>query len=172
MFLNGCADNWFAVQVRPRREFWVSSLLTNKGYKTYTPCYHDEGHRKKLRGKNALPLLPGYVFCQFNSSLKAPIVTTPGVVRIVGFGKTPIAVSPAELENIFRVEQHGEDVQPHPFLTVGQRVRVADGPLAGVEGIVMVAKGRGRLLLSVNLIQRSLCVQLQGYRVKPIPAAS
>ena len=168
MIFDECSVRWFAVQVKSRSEFLVSSLLNNKGYEIYTPRYHVQSGRVHVARKSNLALLPGYIFCRFDSTLKAPILTTPGVIRIVGFGRTPIPVSREELEGVRRAERGGSDVCPHPFLTAGQRVRVEEGPLAGVEGIVMAMRGIDRLVVSVNLIQRSVSVELHGYRVRSI----
>lgn len=168
MIFNGCSGRWFAVQVRTRCEFLISSLLANKGYEIYAPSYRSENGRTRAARKKNLALLPGYIFCRFDSTLKAPILTTPGVIRIVGFGKIPIPVSPEELETVFRAAGGSPDIRPHPFLTAGQQVRVEEGPLAGVQGVFLVMKGSGCLVLSVNLIQRSVCVQLRGCRVSPI----
>jgi transcription antitermination factor NusG len=168
MMFHGCDGRWFAVQVRSKREFWISSILTNKGYEIYTPRYQPDHGRVSRARTRTLALLPGYIFCRFDSTISGPILTTPGVIRVVGFGKTPIPVNPEELEKLARAEKGGTDVRPHPFLTTGQRVRVEEGPLTGIEGIVITWQGTERLILSVNLLQRSVCVKLQRYRVCPI----
>ncbi len=88
-----------------------------------------------------------------------PVITTAGVVRIVGTGRTPLPVEFGEMEAVRKIVRSCCDAQPHPFLKVGDRVRIEKGPLAGIEGIVTGHKNQ-RLILSIALIQQSISIQL------------
>jgi transcription antitermination factor NusG len=107
-----------------------------------------------------LPLFPGYVFCRFHPELLLPVVTTPGVVQIVGAGKHPRPIADEEIVAIQRMLLSGGDVEPWPYLKAGQKVRILDGPLFGVEGILVEVKNRRRLVVSVHLLQRSVAVEV------------
>jgi transcription antitermination factor NusG len=163
---------WFAVHVRPRYEFFVSSLLTKKGYQTYAPGYAGTSRPPAVAKRTPRPLLPGYIFCRFDSDLKAPVVTTPGVLRIVGTGNTPVAVNSVELERVVRMEKEGKGVCPHAFLSAGQWVRIEEGPLEGVEGIFIEVGARNCLVVSINLLQRSVCVHLDRCRISVVTNAT
>ena len=98
MIFDDYPGSWFAIQVRSRREFSIEALLKNKGYMIYTPRYKSEPSGPARTRSKESALLPGYIFCRFDSTLKGPIVTTPGVIRIVGFGKPPHQSAPRNLK--------------------------------------------------------------------------
>jgi transcription antitermination factor NusG len=151
---------WFALSVTVRHEKMVSQLLRNKGIETFLPLY-TRRHRYERRVRAfELPLLPGYVFCRTDLSTRVPIVTTPGVLRIVGAGKTPIPVDRDEIRFLQRAAEAGAAMAPHPFWQSGQRGCIVRGPLAGVEGTVVEAKHSMRLVLSVSLLQRSVLLEI------------
>ena len=114
------------------------------------------------------PLFPGYVFSRFNPLNRLPILTIPGVSAIVGFGNNFISVDERDLNAIRAVLKSGNYCEPWPFLQVGQRVRVESGPLAGTEGIVFMFKKTCRLIISINMLQRSVAVEIDRDRLKPV----
>lgn len=115
-----------------------------------------------------LPLFPGYVFCRFSRARRsAPVVSTPGVIRIIGFGGEPAPVDDAEINSLRRVQASLLAAQPHPYLASGSRVRVTHGSLAGIEGIVVSEKKHHQLVLSVTLLQRSVAVAIDRAWVTP-----
>lgn len=118
-----------------------------------------------------LPLFPGYLFCRFDFSNRLPILITPGVKLIVGFGKIPAPVSCDEIESLRKVVASGATATPWPYLSVGQRVQVRDGALAGVEGLLLQVKNSYRIVLSVDLLQRSVAVELDRASVAPVRTA-
>jgi transcription antitermination factor NusG len=160
---------WFALQTRCRYESFVAKQLRHKGYEILLPSYECRRRWSDRIKELELPLFPGYVFCRFNPLDRLPILVTPGVVRVVGFGKDPVPVDDSEIAAIQIVAQSGLPRQPWPFLQIGQKVRVECGPLCGLEGIFMDFKGRHRLVLSVTLLQRSVAVEMDGAWVIPIP---
>lgn len=149
-------DLWFALYVKPRHEKNVSSILRGKGYEEFVPLYA----RRSPARITELPLFPGYVFCRFNAQRRLPILTVPGVFYIVGFGGAAVPVENGEIAALQRVVQSGLPRQPWPELPTGKKVSVAAGPLEGLEGIVMNHKNGSRLLISVDLLQRSVAVEV------------
>jgi transcription antitermination factor NusG len=153
---------WFALQTRSRYENFVANHLRGNGYELFWPVYKCWRHWSDRIKEFELPLFPGYVFCRFNPLDRLPILVTPGVVRVVGVGKKPVPVDDAEITAIRTVVQSGLPRRPWPFLQVGQRVKVEQGPLSGIEGILMAFRGCHRLVLSVTLLQRSVAVEVDG----------
>jgi len=107
-----------------------------------------------------VPLFPGYVFCRFDYWQRLPIMTTLGVVAIVGFGCDPAPIPDHEIQAVERVLKSGFAAEPHPFLRIGQRVRISHGALKGVEGVLLQKKSEWRLVVSVNMLQRSVSVEI------------
>jgi transcriptional antiterminator NusG len=150
-------EKWFALVVKPRHEKAVSTMLEDKGYETFLPLYRQRHTYSRGRFKVVeLPLFPGYVFSRFDPWLRLPILTTPGVFYVVGVGRTPAPLDDQEIESLQIVVKAGHCAQPHPFLEAGQRVRITDGPLTGVEGVLVYEKQSPRLVLSITLLQRSV----------------
>lgn len=150
---------WYAVQVRPRYELSTAKILTGKGYDPFVPQYKSWHLWSDRRVELALPLFPGYIFCRFDAQVRLPILITPGVMRIVGTSKRPVPVHASEIEAVQTIVRIGHKAQPHPFLAVGTKVRVQNGPLAGIEGIVQGYKNR-QIIISIGLIQHSVAVDL------------
>jgi transcription antitermination factor NusG len=156
-----CADSeWFALQVRTGREQLCARQLQVRGYSVFLPCY-EEQRRWSDRVKHVrTPLFAGYVFCRVEDEVLGHLVTTPGVIRIVGDGKRPLPIAAEEIDAIRRVVDSGAAVEPWEFVEVGQRVRVLEGPLRDTEGIVLRVKNRHRLVISVTVLQRSVAVEI------------
>jgi len=160
---------WFALYVRSRHEKTVTEVLRNKGFATFLPLYSSIQVSGRRESAVSLPLFPGYVFCQFDpNGRRMPILTTPGVVYVVGLGGEPSAVDPLELDAIRAVMKSGMITEPWPFLTQGQRVRVTRGSLEGLTGVLMSFRKQDRLILSVSLLQRSVAVEIERAWVTPI----
>ena len=159
---------WYAVHVRTRFEKVVARNLRNKGYDEFLPLYRRANRWSDRIKEIELPLFPGYVFCRFNPLDRLPILTVPGVNAVVGFGKNFLPVDESELNAIRAVLKSGNYCEPWPFLQVGQRVEVEYGPLAGTEGLVVMFKNAYRLVISVNMLQRSVAVEIDRDCLKPI----
>jgi transcription antitermination factor NusG len=160
---------WFALQTKSRSENFVATQLRGKGYEPFLPVYKSRRRWSDRFKELELPLFPGYMFCRFHPLDRLPILVTPGVLQIVGAGKSPTPVDDAEIATIQTCIQSGLPRQPWPFPQIGQRVRVEYGPLRGLEGVLLSMKGGHRLVLSVTLLQRSVAVQLDESWVNPIP---
>ncbi len=163
--------DWYALQVRQRYEKTTAEILRHKGYSQFLPLYRTRRRWSDRVAEIELPLFPGYVFCQFDvADRRVPIVTTPGVIRIVGVGRTPVPVETEELQAIRRIIGSGILAEPWPYLKTGERVRIEYGALAGLEGIFVEAKKRHRLIVSVTLLQRSVAVQIDSAWVSRLSA--
>ena len=160
---------WFALRVRSRYENTVATFLGGKGYEWFLPLYKSRRAWSDRIKEIQLPLFPGYVFCRFDLQRRLPILTTPGVVSVVGIGRCPVPIDDAEIAAIQTSVRSGLSSRPWPFLEIGQRVRVEYGPLCGLEGILLDFKGQRRLVLSVTLLQRSVAVEVDGAWVMAIP---
>jgi transcription antitermination factor NusG len=153
-------SKWFALGVTSRHEKIVSQLLRHKGYDTFLPSYvrrHQYGRRTR---EFELPLFPGYLFCRLDPFDRLPILTTPGVLRLIGAGRVPVPVADDEIMSLQKAVDARVSMVPHPYWQTGQKGRVSFGPLAGIEGIVMNARHPVRLILSVRLLQRSVLLEI------------
>src|SRR5229473_136722 len=162
---------WFAILARTGREKTANLLLENAGYECFLPiskCMRRWSDRMK---EVEVPLFPGYLFCRMNPHNRLPVLMTPGVIQIVGVGKTPIPVEEKEIEAIQRVQKSGLSAMPWPYMQVGHVARIEDGPLRGLTGIVIKIKSGMKLVLSVNLLQRSVAVELDRSWVSGVHAA-
>ena len=159
---------WYALRVKSRYENTVATHLQGRGYVSLLPLYKCRRRWSDRFKEIALPLFPGYVFCQFNPLNRLPILSIPGVVHVVGVGRTAVPIDENEIAAIQAAINSGLPSQPWPFLQVGQRVRIEYGPLCGLEGILLDFKGRQRLVISVTLLQRSIAVQVDGAWVRPM----
>ena len=163
-----CADRWYAVYVRSRHEKTVENSLRGKGYSVFSPFYRSKRKRVHRITEIEVALFPGYVFCQFDSNKRLPILMTPGVVGVVGRGNRPEAVDDTEIASIRTLALSGRCVQPWPFLESGQRIRLHSGPLTGAEGIFLQVKDEYHLVVSITLLQRSVSVVIEKDAVAPL----
>ncbi len=160
--------SWFALQVRTRWESSIAVLLGGKGYETFLPTYRTKRlWNGRTREANA-PLFPGYVFCRFDVQKRLPVLVTPGVIAVVGRGKTPLPVDDNEIDAVQKVVSCGLPAEPWPFLELGQRVRIESESLMGLEGILISFKGNQRIILSVSLLRRSVALEIDRCFVKPV----
>ena len=161
-------DLWYALHVKPRFEKYVTSQLSGKGYDTFLPSYTSKRKWSDRVKALELPLFPGYVFCRFDVKTRLPILVIPGVITVVGVGKSPTPVEDAEISAIQQVIKSGVPAQRWPYLNCGETVRVEAGPLEGLTGIVVRMKGSDLLVVSVSLLMRSVSVEIDKDSVKPI----
>jgi transcription antitermination factor NusG len=156
----GRSAEWFALEVKPRFDKAVAQALEMKGYDTLLPLYKKH-HRYGARSKTSeLPLFPGYVCCRFDVHARLPILSTPGVIQVLGAGNTPIPLSDLEVNSLQTAMKARLPTEPYPFVAAGKRVRIQGGALDGVEGIVISCKPHLRLALSITLLQRSVLLEI------------
>jgi len=149
------AGRWFALSVASRHEKKVSYQLEQKGYDTFLPLYRRQHQYGRRTREFQLPLFPGYLFCRADPNDRLHVLATPGVFQFVGAGKDATAISDDEIGAIQIAERAGIQVEPHIYWDKGQKVRIAKGPLTGLQGIVDSNRPL-RLVLSITLIQRSV----------------
>jgi transcription antitermination factor NusG len=160
--------SWFALRVRSNYERIASTHLRERGFEDFSPSYQVQRRWSDRTKTMEQFLFPGYVFSRLNPHDRLHVVTVPGVVGLVGFGKMPTAIPDQEIESIRTMLRSGLLMKPWPFLEVGQRVLIERGPLAGVEGILQDVKGRFRLVVSISLLQRSVSAEIDRTWVRPI----
>ena len=162
---------WFALRVKSRSEKIVAMIARNKGFEEFLPLYQSRRRWSDRFQSVELPLFPGYVFCRLNPEFRLPLLTIPGVLGFVGIGKVPAPIDDAEIAAIQIAVRAGLSAEPYPFLEVGQRVRVAEGPLAGVEGSLVEVRKQQRLVVSVSMLKRSVAIEIDRQWVRPLDAA-
>jgi transcription antitermination factor NusG len=154
--------SWYALQVRSQYEKTAVSILSSKGYETFLPLYKAQRIWSDRRKEVELPIFPGYVFCKFDlENYDLRVITTSGVVAIVGYGKNPAAIDEGELQALRRVIETQRRIEPFPFYRLGDRVRIEKGPLMGIEGVLVSIKNADRLVISITLLQRSVSVEVE-----------
>ncbi len=159
---------WYAVRVRSNFERTAELHLEDRGYEKFAPSFKSERKWSDRTKEVDQLLFPGYVFCRLNPNQRLPVLSVPGVVGLVGFGKIPAPIPDQEIERIRRMVESGLLVGPWPFLEVGQTVLIERGPLAGMEGILVEQKGKWRLVVSINLLKRSVSAQVDRNWVRPV----
>jgi transcription antitermination factor NusG len=159
---------WYALQVRPRFEKKIAATLVDKGIEGFLPLYRQRSRWSDRIKEVHLPLFSGYLFCRLDMNNRLPILITPGVMQIVGIGKTPHPVEENEIMALQAIVLSGLQAEPRSYLNVGEKVRIEIGPLAGLEGVLLSLKGSYRLVVSVNLLQRSVSVEIDESWVVPI----
>jgi transcription antitermination factor NusG len=171
--MNPAPDNqrWFALQVRTRWEGSTALLLSGKGYQTFLPTYKTKKRWKGRVRDVESALFPGYVFCQFDALKRLPILVTPGVISVVGQGRIPQPVEAGEIAAIQTIVSSGFRAEPWPFLELGQKIRIEQDVLQGLEGILVSFKGTHRIVVSVSLLRRSIALEIDRSCVKPLSPA-
>src|SRR5579859_6632685 len=159
---------WYAIYTRHQHEKVIASLLSEKGFEVFLPV-QTVARRWKDRTKHLLlPIFPCYVFIRGGLERRFDIVTTAGFHSFVGFGDQPVAIPQAEIESIRQAFTSGSRVEPYPFLRFGDKVRIISGPLEGIEGILIRKKGSIRLVLSVELLEKSVAVEVDAFLVERV----
>jgi len=159
---------WYAVQTWKRREQSTATLLSGKGYEIFLPTHVSQQRRGRETQEVISALFPGYLFCRFDVQRRLPILVTPGVVGVVGQGRVPIPVPLSEIQAIQSLVSSGVPAEPWPYLECGQRVRITDHVLQGIEGILVSHKGNHRVVVSVTLLHRSIALEIHRSCVVPI----
>jgi transcription antitermination factor NusG len=166
-----CCDGahaWYALYTRHQHEKSIANMLTNKGFEVFLPLYR-VGHRWKDRTKQlSLPLFPTYVFLWSCLARRIDVLKTPGVYEFVGSGGAPSVIPAEEIEAVRRAVATVSSVEPHPFLKCGDWVRVKAGALAGTEGILVRKKNLFRLVLSIELLNRAVALEVDATEVEKV----
>lgn len=144
-------------------------MLVNKGYEVFLPLYSSRRLWSDRVKTLQMPLFPGYVFCRFDQyDNTTPVVTTPGIIRIISFGRTPAPIEEREIEAVQTVVKSGAAAQPWAHMPSGTPVRITFGALKDIEGILVNTKTQEQLVISISLLQRSIAVQIDPAYVCPL----
>jgi transcription antitermination factor NusG len=159
--------HWYAVHTRSRHEKTVAAQLVHKSVEHFLPLYETVRKWKNGRFKVQLPLFPGYLFVHIPLGERLQVLQVPGVVQLVSSSGLPLPLPETEIETIRDALTKGLEAHPHPYLKVGSRVRIISGPLEGLHGILLRKKGKLRLVVSVDLIMRSISIDVDASEVEP-----
>lgn len=151
--------NWYAIHTSANHEKTVAGQLDVRGVEHFFPSYDSLRRWKDRRVHLQLPLFPGYLFVRILLQDRVQVLQIPGVARLVGFNGSPAALSDSEIARV-RTLLHPHRAEPHPFLQAGRRVTVQRGPLEGMQGIIVRRKNRSCLVVSFDLIQRSIAIEV------------
>src|SRR5882724_10055469 len=159
--------HWYAAYTRAQHEKHVAAELGMREVEHFHPLYSSVRRWKDRRVTLDLPLFPGYVFVRLALRDRLRVLQIPSVVRLVGFNGLPTALPDTEMEIMRSGLSRSLRTEPHPFLTVGRRVRIAGGPFAGLEGVLRRKKSGMRVVVSLGLIQRSVAVDVDVADLRP-----
>jgi transcription termination/antitermination protein NusG len=151
---------WYAIHVRSRHERQVGRQLEERQFNYLLPVYRSVRKWKDRRKELDLVLFPGYVFVNLELQNRLRVLQIPGVARFVSFQGAPVPLSLSDVEFLSNGLAQGVRAEPHPYLKAGRRVRVKHGPLSGMEGVLVRKKEKFRLVISLELIMRSVMVEV------------
>jgi len=163
-------ESWYSLHTRPRHEKIVMQRLQERGVATYLPLI-TEVHRWSDRKKSVqVPLFSCYVFAKFvpNRNERLRVLRVEGVFGLVGANGEGSPIPDDQIEAVRNLVEGEIPWSSHPFLKIGQRVRIRSGALDGLEGILVSRNGDRTLVISIDAIQRSLAVRVEGYEVEPV----
>lgn len=160
---------WFAVNTSCRHEKQVAMQLAARRIEHFLPLYEEVHRWADRRMAVQLPLFPGYLFVRVGLARRADVLQVPGVARIVGFNGAPMPLEDAEIESLRAGVASGMKLQPHPYLKSGCKVRIRSGSLRGVEGVLLRKKDGDRIVISVDLIMKSVALEIDGADLEVIP---
>ena len=154
------AANWYALYTCPRHEKFVAEQIKRRSVNCFLPVYRSVRRWKDRKKVLELALFPGYVFVQMELDKKLRVLEVPGAVRLVTFNGQPATIAASEIEVLKNRLSGGHGVEPHPYMRVGHRVRVRSGAMEGLEGIILRRKDRCRVVFSIDLLKRSVAVEV------------
>lgn len=160
--------HWYAAYTCAKHEKRVAAELDMREVEHFLPLYSSVRRWKDRRVQLKSPLFPGYVFVRLALRDRLRVLQVPGVVRLVGFNGQPTALPDSEMEIMRSGLSQSLRAEPHPFLTIGRRVRITGGPFAGLEGALRRKKSGMRVVVSLGLIQRSVAVDVDVADVRPV----
>jgi len=159
---------WFAVYTSTHQERCVSRHLTERRVESFLPVYRTRRHWKKRAPETVeLPLFPNYVFVRIGRAERTVVLCTPGVFSIVGSGQKAWELPDREIETL-RNGVRQREIEPHSYLTVGERARVTSGVLKGLEGVIVRKKNSLQIVLNLDQIMRSVAIEVNADELEPI----
>ena len=161
-------NHWYALYTRSRHEKQLAGQLQERRIECFLPLYSSVRRWKDRRVTLQLPLFPGYIFLRTSPQRRIEVLNLPGAARFVAFNGRPAVLPESDLLRLRAGLDQGLRAVPHPYLQIGRRVRVRSGPLAGTEGILLRKKDQFRLIVSIDLIMRSVAVEMDAADVEPM----
>ena len=158
---------WYAGYTAARHEKRVAEHLEQRGVEHFLPLYEAIHRWNNGRHRVQLPLFPGYVFVRIAWRDRLRVLEVPGFVRLVGFSGSPTPLPEADICKMRDALNTGVLAEPYPYLTVGARVEIQRGPLQGMTGILLRRQNKFRIVISVDLIMRSMLVEVEASDVVP-----
>jgi transcription antitermination factor NusG len=159
---------WYASYTSANHEKRVAEQLAVRNVEHFLPTFSSVRRWKDRRMRLELPLFPGYVFVRLALRDRLRVLQVPGVAKLVGFNGMPTALPQEEIEALRTSLRSGIRAEPHPYLKVGRRVRVKGGSLTGLEGVLLRRKNSTRFVVSLDLIMRSVAVEIEGNEVEAV----
>ncbi len=161
-------SHWYAAHTRARHEKRVAEQLASRHVEFFLPLYLASHRWKDRIARLELPLFPGYIFVRLPLQQRRKVLEIASVVSLVGPHGTPTPLLANEIESLRAGLEAQLRAVPLPYLKIGRRVRVKNGPLMGAEGILLRKKDKFRIVLSIDLIMRSVAVEIDAADVEPI----
>lgn len=159
---------WYAVYTRANHEKRVAGQLASRSVDHFLPLHESLRQWRDRKVRLQVPLFPGYLFVHTAIQERLRILHVPGVVQLVGCNRSPTPIPEKDIERIREFLAGGWQAEPHPYLQAGRRARVVRGPLEGLEGIVVRRKNKSRLVISIDVIQRSMSVEMDEGDLAPV----
>jgi len=158
---------WYAAYTNANHEKRVTQQLEQRSIEHFLPLYESTRCWKDRRVRLQMPLFPGYVFVKLALRDRLKLLQIPGVVQLVSFNGQPAPLPQEDIQAIRNCLERSQQVEPHPYLKTGRRVRVVSGPLQGLEGIILRRKNKTRFVLTFELIMRSVAVEIDETELMP-----
>lgn len=165
---NTAESSWYALRVRTKCEKVVIGGLIQREIVNFLPLYQTRSQWSDRVKTISAPLFPGYVFAKLGQQQLHRVFAIPGFMHLVGRGNVPEPIEQSDIDSVKRLVTAGTGIGPWPFCTAGQLVDVIRGPLAGLQGVFMRAKGQDRLIISLPILQRSVATEIESYYVQPV----
>jgi transcription antitermination factor NusG len=166
------AKNWFAVFTVPRHEKRVEAHFRLREIENFLPLYQRQRQWKDgSKGMLQLPLFSSYIFVRIGWDGRVPVLKVPGVISIVGCGPQPLPIPDSYIHGLREGLRQG-GIEPHPYLTAGARVRIRSGAMAGMEGVLVRKKNSFRVVLTLEMIMRSVTVEVEMEDIEPVRRTS
>lgn len=157
---------WYALRTRSNFEFSVRDSLRDQGIAEFVPVYEERTRWSDRERRTIRPLLTGYVLARFDLEKRIRVLNTRGVVEILSIDRNPVPIPEEEIAELRRIAESPSLISPCPHVAAGERVRVERGPFEGIEGIVVAVKGERILTIPVDILGRSVAVQIDRGDVK------
>ncbi len=159
---------WYAGYTAARHEKRVAEQLARRGVEHFLPLYEEIHYWNNGRHRVRLPLFPGYIFVRLALQDRLNVLEVRGLVRLVGFGGLPCPLPETDINKMMAALSTGVLAEPYPYLTAGTRVEIRSGPLQGMTGNLLRRQNKCRIVISVDLIMRSMMVEVDASDVVPV----